>query len=74
MHLHIGLGYGCLDGGRDLASSDAVPGKRCVPRPTQASTTYPPSAPSTEDVAHQYGIIYKVKTYIAYQKIKLRKN
>jgi hypothetical protein len=26
MLLHIGLGCGCLGGGRDLASSDAVPG------------------------------------------------
>jgi hypothetical protein len=26
MLLHIGLGYGCLGGGRDLASSDVVPG------------------------------------------------
>jgi hypothetical protein len=50
MLLHICLSYGCLGGGRDLASSDAVPGKRCAPRPTHASTTYPPSAPSTEDV------------------------
>jgi hypothetical protein len=50
MLLHIGLGCGCLGGGRDLASSYIVPGYRCVPHPTQASTTYPPSAPSTEDV------------------------
>jgi hypothetical protein len=42
MLLHIGLGYDYLGGGRDLASSDVVP--------TQASTTYPPSALSTEDV------------------------
>ena len=47
---HIGPGSGCLGGGRDLASSYAVLGYRCAPRPTQASTTYPPSAPSTEDV------------------------
>jgi hypothetical protein len=50
MLLHIGLGCGCLGGGRDLASSDVVPGYCCAPRPTQASTTYPPSAPSTDDV------------------------
>jgi hypothetical protein len=50
MLLHIGLGCDCLGGGRDLASSDAVPGKRFAPRPTQTSTTYPPSVPSTEDV------------------------
>jgi hypothetical protein len=47
---HIGPGSGCLGGGRDLASSYAVPGYRCAPRPTQPNTTYPPSAPSTEDV------------------------
>jgi hypothetical protein len=50
MLLHISLGYGCLGGGRDPASSDAVLGLRCAPRPTQTSTTYPPSAPSIEDV------------------------
>jgi hypothetical protein len=52
MLLHIGLGCGCLGGGRGLASSNIVLDKRCAPRPTQASTTYPPSAPSTEDVRH----------------------
>jgi hypothetical protein len=50
MLLHIGLGYSCLGGGRDLASLDAIPGYRCASRPTQARTTCPPSAPSTEDV------------------------
>jgi hypothetical protein len=49
MLLHICLGCGCLGGGRDLASSDAVLAYRCEPRPTQASITYSPSTPSTED-------------------------
>jgi hypothetical protein len=52
MLLHIGPGSGCLGGGRDLASSGAVLGKRCASRPTQPNTTYPPSAPSTKDVQH----------------------
>jgi hypothetical protein len=50
MLLHIGLGSDCLGGGRDLASPYAILGYYCVPRPTQASTTYPPSTSSTEDM------------------------
>jgi hypothetical protein len=65
-------GCGCLGGGRDLASSNAVPGKRCAPRPTQASTTSAPSAPSTQDARRpNKESSTKKGKYMAYQKIKL---
>jgi hypothetical protein len=49
MLLHILRGCGCFDGGRHLASSNTVFDKRCVSCPTRWSTTFAPSAASTQD-------------------------